>query len=175
MRIVCLFIQIVLTALVCIVLHQHILYIFVCMYGVRFNCWGFFVLSLLYSHSASCIYLHMSRNCFKAVTGNKRGEELFAVGFDVSEVLIKHTDFKCRLFLFFIFFFFIFVLQVARCTVGHIALSLRDLSVILMIITKSFLPWGLLQEERLAEVIEGNKPEDHRGCLLENMMLLKPS
>lgn len=58
---------------------------------------------------------------------------------------------------------------------GHIALSLRDLSVILMIITKSFLPWGLLQEERLAEVIEGNKPEDHRGCLLENMMLLKPS
>lgn len=105
-HIVCLFIWIVLIALVCIMLHYHILYIYlyVCI------AWGFivgvfFVLSLLYSHSASCIYLHISRSCFKAVTGNKWGEELFTVGSAVSEVLIKHNDFKCCLFLFFNVFF----------------------------------------------------------------------
>lgn len=112
MHIVHSFPWVVLIVVMCVMLHYHILYIYMCMYCMRFNCWVF-VLSLLYSHSASCICLHIARSCFKAVTGKRWGEPS-TVGLGVSEVLIKYSIQSIVWFFFFLNVFFVLMLQVAR-------------------------------------------------------------
>lgn len=48
------------------ILSYFYIYISMCMYCMRFNCLGGFVLSLLYSHSASCILFAYRKKLFQS-------------------------------------------------------------------------------------------------------------
>lgn len=107
------FMWIVLIVVMCVMLHYRILYIYVCMYCMRFNCWGFCMVTFVFTQCLVYLFAYCKK-LFQSSDWKEWGE-LPAAGSDVSEVLIKYSDPKHCLIFFFssLNVFFILILQVA--------------------------------------------------------------